>query len=78
MSSGFLTLVATPIGNLSDISPRAVEALQAADVVCCEDTRRTGMLLQHLGISGKKYIVINDHTEFDACDVSGGQTTERN
>lgn len=68
MSSGTLTLVATPIGNLSDISPRAVEALQAADVVCCEDTRRTGMLLQHLGISGKKYIVINEHTEFDACD----------
>lgn len=68
MSLGTLTLVATPIGNLSDISPRAVEALQAADVVCCEDTRRTGMLLQHLGISGKKYIVINEHTEFDACD----------
>ncbi|MFM1839679.1 MAG: rRNA ((1402)-2-O)-methyltransferase, partial [Actinomycetota bacterium] len=57
-----------PIGNLSDISARAVEALQAADVVCCEDTRRTGMLLQHLGISGKKYIVINEHTEYEACD----------
>ena len=73
MSSGTLTLVATPIGNLSDISPRAVEALQAADVVCCEDTRRTGMLLQHLGISGKKYIVINEHTEFDACDEVVGK-----
>lgn len=68
MNPGTLTLVATPIGNLSDISARAVEALQAADVVCCEDTRRTGMLLQHLGISGKKYIVINEHTEYDACD----------
>lgn len=73
MTSGTLTLVATPIGNLSDISPRAVEALQAADVVCCEDTRRTGMLLQHLGISGKKYIVINEHTEFDACDEVVGK-----
>ena len=73
MSSGTLTLVATPIGNLSDISPRAIEALQAADVVCCEDTRRTGMLLQHLGISGKKYIVINEHTEFDACDEVVGK-----
>jgi len=68
MTAGTLTLVATPIGNLSDISARAVKALQAADVVCCEDTRRTGMLLQHLGISGKKYIVINEHTEYEACD----------
>ncbi len=68
MTAGTLTLVATPIGNLSDISARAVEALQAADVVCCEDTRRTGMLLAHLGISGKKYIVINEHTEYEACD----------
>ena len=68
MTAGTLTLVATPIGNLSDISARAVEALQAADVVCCEDPRRTGMLLQHLGISGKKYIVINEHTEYEACD----------
>ena len=68
MTAGTLTLVATPIGNLSDISARAVEALQSADVVCCEDTRRTGMLLAHLGISGKKYIVINEHTEYEACD----------
>ena len=68
MSGGTLIFVATPIGNLGDMTQRATEALSNADVVCCEDTRRTGLLLQHLGISGKKYIVINEHTEHDACE----------
>lgn len=68
MTNGILTLVATPIGNLSDITTRAVEALADATVVCCEDTRRSGLLLQHLGISGKKYLVVNEHTEHDACE----------
>jgi 16S rRNA (cytidine1402-2'-O)-methyltransferase len=66
--SGMLTLVATPIGNLGDITPRATAALQQADLVCCEDTRRTGLLLHHLGIEGKKYLVVNEHTEYEACD----------
>ena len=48
-----LFLVGTPIGNLSDISQRAIDALRSADIVAAEDTRKTGMLLKHLGISAK-------------------------
>lgn len=47
---GRLTLVATPIGNVGDLSPRAVEVLAAADVVAAEDTRHSGILLQRIGI----------------------------
>lgn len=60
-----LLLVATPIGNLSDISPRAVTALSEAEVVACEDTRRTGRLLHHLGIRAPRLMVVNEHTEHD-------------
>lgn len=58
-----LVLVGTPIGNLGDLSPRAVEALAAADVICCEDTRRTGRLLKHAGVAHRPLVVVNDHTE---------------
>jgi 16S rRNA (cytidine1402-2'-O)-methyltransferase len=47
---GALVIVATPIGNLSDISPRALETLRTADLVACEDTRQTIKLLNHFGI----------------------------
>jgi 16S rRNA (cytidine1402-2'-O)-methyltransferase len=49
--SGTLVLCATPIGNLGDASPRLKEALDTADVIFAEDTRRTGILLNHLGVS---------------------------
>ena len=58
-----LWLVATPIGNLGDLAPRAVEVLSHAALVCCEDTRRTGLLLQHAGIRAARLAVCNDHTE---------------
>jgi len=59
-----LVVVGTPIGNLSDLSPRAAEALAGADVIACEDTRRTGRLLSHLGISGPRLVRVDDHTEY--------------
>lgn len=49
--SGCLYMVGTPIGNLSDMSPRVAEAFRATDAICCEDTRVTSKLLAHLGIS---------------------------
>lgn len=61
---GTLVLVATPIGNLGDLSPRAMRALAEADVVACEDTRRTRQLLAHAGIpAGHRLVTVNDHTE---------------
>jgi 16S rRNA (cytidine1402-2'-O)-methyltransferase len=66
--AGVLVLVGTPIGNLGDLSPRAVEALAKADVVCCEDSRRTGRLLQHAGVRARALLVVNDHNEKQRVD----------
>ncbi|HEY0782920.1 MAG TPA: 16S rRNA (cytidine(1402)-2'-O)-methyltransferase [Thermoanaerobaculia bacterium] len=60
--SGRLLLVATPIGNLEDLSPRAREAFERADLVACEDTRRTGLLLSQFGIK-KPLVSLHEHNE---------------
>jgi 16S rRNA (cytidine1402-2'-O)-methyltransferase len=61
-ATGKLLVVATPIGNLDDLSPRARAAFEAADLVACEDTRHTGRLLAHLGIR-KPLVSLHEHNE---------------
>ena len=58
-----LYLVGTPIGNLDDMSPRACEVLKNVDVIACEDTRVTGILLSQLGITGKRLIAYHEHNK---------------
>lgn len=69
-AGGRLVLVATPIGNLGDLSPRARAVLAEADLVCCEDTRRTRALLSACGISAKgphgdRLLSLHGHNEAD-------------
>jgi 16S rRNA (cytidine1402-2'-O)-methyltransferase len=59
---GTLWVIATPIGNLGDLAPRAAQVLGAVDVVACEDTRRTGALLRHLGLR-KTMRSLHEHNE---------------
>lgn len=74
-----IVLVGTPIGNLGDLSPRAVEALASADVVYCEDTRHSRKLLTHAGIHGATLRSLHEHNEAERIDevvaaVRAGQT----
>lgn len=65
--SGTLYVVATPIGNLSDLTERARTVLSDVDVIACEDTRHTQKLLQHLGLR-KPLLALHDHNERDRID----------
>jgi 16S rRNA (cytidine1402-2'-O)-methyltransferase len=60
--AGKVIVVASPIGNLDDLSPRARAALDEADLVACEDTRRSGRLLAHLGLK-KRLVSMHEHNE---------------
>jgi 16S rRNA (cytidine1402-2'-O)-methyltransferase len=60
--SGQLAIVSTPIGNLEDITLRAIRVLQEATLIACEDTRHTRKLLEHLGLS-KKMLSYHEHNE---------------
>ncbi|HTH06941.1 MAG TPA: 16S rRNA (cytidine(1402)-2'-O)-methyltransferase [Ilumatobacteraceae bacterium] len=66
--TGRLVLVSTPIGNLGDLPPRAVETLRGCALICCEDTRHSGKLLSHAGVSGVRLAIANEHTEMDRVD----------
>jgi 16S rRNA (cytidine1402-2'-O)-methyltransferase len=66
VTAGSLVLVATPIGNLGDLPPRAVDALRDADIVCCEDTRHSRKLLDHFGISPRRLLAVHEHNEAEA------------
>jgi 16S rRNA (cytidine1402-2'-O)-methyltransferase len=65
--TGTLHVVATPIGNLTDITERAKIILQEVDMIACEDTRHTGKLLHHLGIQNR-LVALHDHNERDKID----------
>jgi len=65
--AGHLYVVATPIGNLTDLTERARALLGAVDVVACEDTRTTGVLLGHIG-SRRELVAYHEHNELEAAE----------
>lgn len=75
-SPGRLVIVATPIGNLEDLSSRARTALEEADLIACEDTRRTGVLLKRLGVTKRPLLSLHEHNETRRLPQVLGRLTE--
>lgn len=69
LNSGILWIVATPLGNLGDLSPRARETLARVDGILAEDTRRAGLLLSRCGIEPPAFTSLHDHNETDRLDT---------
>lgn len=74
MIESALYIVPTPIGNLSDITFRAVEVLKAATLIAAEDTRHSRILLDKLGIGSVKMISCNDHNEAERTEIIAKET----
>ena len=68
LKSPKLWVVATPLGNPGDLSPRAREVLEGADTVLAEDTRRAGLLCQRCGVKAKRFMSFHDHNEESKLD----------
>ena len=66
--AGILYIVATPIGNLQDISQRALDVFAAVDLIAAEDTRHSGLLLSHYGIK-KPFFALHDHNEQQKTEI---------
>ncbi len=66
--SGILYIVATPIGNLQDITARALDIFNQVDLIAAEDTRHSGLLLSHYGIK-KPFFALHDHNEQQKADL---------
>jgi len=71
--AGCLYVVATPIGNLADITERARAILSAVDIIACEDTRTTGALLSRLGLPPRELFAYHDHNETEAAERLAAQ-----
>ena len=71
LTPGTLYLVATPIGNLEDITLRALRVLKECDVVAAEDTRRTGQLLKHFGLSRPEWRLVKTSIFYVIWDRNG-------